>query len=104
MSATDKFKGPDIKPGSEVIYKRGDDEFSAVIESVTYTSASPAIYAELNRWQKARRALTPRRWRKPIPVIREARGPEIQINVVDSLRQVRQQVQLMEWLPKRPDS
>ncbi|AIY32478.1 hypothetical protein PBI_MIAZEAL_124 [Mycobacterium phage MiaZeal] len=87
-----------LQSGSQIIYKRGDDEWEAVVDSVEYTSSTPAVYAELTRRQKILRALTPKRWRKPIPIVREARGPEIRINTVDMWHQRRRDERLAEWL------
>lgn len=68
-----------IQPGSQIIYRRGDDEWEATVGSIEYTPATPAVYAEPGRWQRIIRSLTPRRWRKPLPIIRDARPVSIQI-------------------------
>ena len=83
MSAETPYQLPDgylgVRPGDRIVYKRGDDHLEATVSRVEYTAAKPAVYAELTRWQQAVRRLTPRRWRKPIPIVREATAPQILI-------------------------
>lgn len=53
--------------------------YTDIIDSVRYTSGSPAIYRDLNRWQSMIRRLTPRRWRKSL-LVRAAVLPSVTIN------------------------
>lgn len=68
-----------IRPGSLVTVSRDGVTRTERIKSVYYTSGKPAIHASLNWWQRAIRAVTPQRWRKPIPVIREAELPQMML-------------------------
>lgn len=66
-----------IGPGSLVTFSRNGVTRTERIKSVGYSSGKPAIYDSLNWWQRAIRGVTPQRWRKPIPVIREAELPQV---------------------------
>ena len=71
----------DIRPGSRISFVTKDGEMiTETVDSVRYESGSPAIYAELNWWQRMVRRLTPRRWRKPIPVVRVASTPTMRVS------------------------
>lgn len=53
------------------------------VKSVQYSSGSPAVYRRLNRWQRAMRALTPRRWRSSL-LVRPAEPAGFVINRPES--------------------
>ena len=73
----------DLSPGSRISFVNKDGEMiTEVIDSVRYESGSPAIYAELTWWQRMVRRLTPRRWRKPVPVVRVASTPTMRVSTV----------------------
>jgi hypothetical protein len=70
------------RPGDRVTIVRGGQTITEVVDSVTYRSPTPAIYRSPTRWQQIARRLTPARWRKPIPVVREAQPSRVEVKTV----------------------
>lgn len=56
-----RYQGPDIKPGDLMTIKIGDKLYTDVVYSI-----GPSYPPTLSRWQRIKRRLTPRRWRKPL--------------------------------------
>jgi len=78
---------PMIKPGSLVTVKNGDFTRTEV-----YTGPTPVIWPHLTLRRRALRALTPRRWRKPLkpiypadPVERQKKLIEQALKTIDQL-------------------
>lgn len=79
-----------IKPGSRITYIGSDGVARTdVVTATGYRSAQPAIYAHQNGWQLLVRRLTPRRWRKPVPVIRESQPAQVLLGFKDQSDPVR---------------
>lgn len=57
----------DIRPGSKVIFKRGDVEYTQTVESITYSTPPYVAARKLSRRERIMRWFTPKRWRKPLP-------------------------------------
>lgn len=70
---------PHLKTGDRFAFERDGVVYTDTIESVSYSSGSPAVYRDLNRWQWFLRRLTPRRWRRSL-LVREAEPAEVTIN------------------------
>lgn len=102
----DMYRDMGIVPGSRVAFEKDDVIYTDQVESVHYSSASPAIYRRLNRWQRAVRALTPRRWRKSL-LVRPAEAPAVRINgdspdVGKTLAQLEQMKSALNHLLRTP--
>ena len=67
-----------IKPGSLITYI-GSDGITRTerVAATGYRSGRPEIRKRLNRWERFTRRLTPARWRKPIPIIRECQPAQV---------------------------
>jgi hypothetical protein len=68
-----------MHPGDYISFEKDGAIHTERVESVHYSSGSPAIYKRLNRWQQMVRRFTPRRWRKSL-LVRAAEPPSIRIN------------------------
>lgn len=68
----------ELRPGLKFAVKVVD-----TVESVRYSSGSPAIHRSLNRWQRMVHRMTPRRWRKSL-LARPAELPSVTINGPES--------------------
>jgi hypothetical protein len=68
-----------MKLGDHISYEKDGVVRTERVESVSYTSGSPAIYRQLNRWQSLSRMLTPKRWRKSL-LVRPAEPASVTIN------------------------
>lgn len=55
-----------VGPGDKMAIQVGDQLYTDTIESVRMTSPAYVPRPEPSRWQRIRRAITPRRWRKPL--------------------------------------
>lgn len=60
----------DDKPPQKIAIQCGDELIEDTVHSVRYTSTRPEIRQHPTGWRKWLRAITPRRWRKPLPVVR----------------------------------
>lgn len=49
------------------------------VESVSYSSGTPPVYRNLNRWQRALRRITPAKRRSSL-LVRDAESPSVVIN------------------------
>lgn len=59
----------DIKPGDRIASVGLDGVMrTGKISSVVHTPAQPARRIQPTGWRKVARALTPKRWRKPLPM------------------------------------
>lgn len=77
---TDKYTGPDVRPGDRVKFIDVDgSQFDDVIHSVRYRSSQPEIRKQPTGWRKAIRRLTPPRFRKPLPVLRPAEPSGVEL-------------------------
>lgn len=65
--------------GDHISFERDGILHTERVESVHYSSGSPAVYRRLNRWQRLARRLTPKRWRRSL-LVREAEPPVVTIN------------------------
>lgn len=75
----------DVKPGDPISFAMPDGSLvTEVMTSSTWTSGSPAIYAELTWWQRVLRRLTPVHRRKPIPIVRPATLPSVTMKFGES--------------------
>jgi hypothetical protein len=72
-----------MKLGDHISYEKDGEVVTERVESVRYESGSPAIYRQLNWWQRVLRKLTPPRWRKPL-LVRAAELPKVTINQPES--------------------
>lgn len=61
---------PHLVPGSKMAVQIGDELIEDTVHSWRYTSAKPEIRKHPTGWHRIVRALTPVRWRKPLPIIR----------------------------------
>lgn len=59
---------PDLKLGDRFAVERDGVVYTEMVESVRWDGGAPAIYRDLNWWQRIARRLTPRRWRKSLLV------------------------------------
>lgn len=94
-----------MKIGDIVSFEKDGVIFSERIQSVHYTSASPALYRQLNHWQRIVRRLTAPRWRKSL-LVRAAEPSRITINDGDpvgrTLAQIEQMRGMFDWLMAGP--
>lgn len=72
---------PNLRLGSKVAVKRGDTVYTDTIDAVSYTSPTPAIYPTLTRWQRFKRAITPKSRRKPLRPIRAAKPAQVTVSM-----------------------
>ena len=72
----------ELKVGDPITVSRDGRTITQIVSEIGYRSAEPAIYKRLTRWEELVRRFTPRRFRKPIPVVREARPPEFTIETI----------------------
>ncbi len=72
-------EGAAVKLGDYISYDRDGQIVTEQVESWRYESGSPAVYRQLNRWQRFLRRLTPPRWRKSL-LVRPATLPTTTIN------------------------
>lgn len=92
---TDQFNDPDLHVGDRYTAVGPDNAmYTDYIHSVRYSSAEPEIRQQPTGWRCVLRSLTPRRWRKPLPIIRPYRpeGMEI-IGKSEYLRRAAQTVE-----------
>lgn len=86
-----------IRPGSRITYIGSDGiARTDVVTATGYRSPRPAIYAHQNRWQRLVRRITPQRWRKPVPVVREYQPAQVLLgfeNEDDPVRFAQRQVE-----------
>ena len=77
----ERYGSEDMKLGlgNRFSFERDGVIYTDIIESVHYSSGSPAVYRRLNHWQRMMRRVTPRRWRKTL-LIRPAALPSMTIN------------------------
>lgn len=76
--------GDALKVGDKVAFQSRDGIiYTDTIQAMTYTSAEPAIWPTLSRWQSFLRRMTPSRWRKPLEPIRAATLPTVAIKTGD---------------------
>lgn len=68
-----------MKLGDNISFEKDGMVHTERVESVRYTSGSPAIYRRLNRWQRAVRRLTPPPWRRSL-LVHPAELPTVTIN------------------------
>lgn len=68
--------------GDNISYVKDGIVHTERVESISYNSGSPAIYRNLNRWQRLARRLTPSRWRKSL-LVRAAEAPSVAFNSDD---------------------
>jgi hypothetical protein len=79
-SSEDMYRGfPDLKLGDRFSVECNGVLYADTVESVHYSSGSPAVYRTLNRWQRVVRGLTPRRWRKSL-LVRPTELPSVMVN------------------------
>lgn len=80
-SSEDMYRDfPYLRPGDRIAIECGGKLYTDTVQSVSYTSGTPAVWPSPTFWQRLRRAITPRRFRKPLEPIRPARGPEMTIS------------------------
>ncbi len=60
-----------IVPGQKIAVQIGDRLIEDTVHTVRYVSAQPEIRQHPTGWRRLLRAVTPRRWRKPLPIVRE---------------------------------
>lgn len=89
----DMYRDMGIRPGARVSVEIGGVLYTDTVQSITSTDAQPAIHPALNWWQRFRRQLTPRRWRKPIQPIWPAKPASITIEVGDTDEQAREPIE-----------
>lgn len=58
---------PDIKPGSKISFKRGDEMWTQAVDSISHSIQPYVAAPELSRRERIVRWLTPRRWRRALP-------------------------------------
>lgn len=68
-----------MKPGDMISFEKDGVIHTERVKSVRYQSASPAIYRQLNRWQRVLRRITPIRFRTPL-LVRPAEPSRVTIN------------------------
>ncbi len=61
---------PHLVPGSKMAVQIGDELIEDTVHSWRYTSAKPEIRQQPQGWRRIIRALTPTRFRKPLPITR----------------------------------
>lgn len=88
----DMYRDVGIRPGARVAVEIGGVLYTDTVAGVTLTGPEPAIYPTPNWWQRFRRQLTPRRWRKPIEPIRPAKPASITIDLGEADDDARQRI------------
>lgn len=79
MSGT-PYDAPDLHLGQQIAVQGRDGKLhTTTVTGVRYESGSPAIYRELNTWQRWLRRFTPKRWRKSL-LIQAAVPPSVTIS------------------------
>lgn len=97
-----------MKLGDHISYEKDGQVVTERVESMRYESGPPAIYRQLNWWQRVLRKLTPPRWRKPL-LVRAAVLPKVTINQPNSdpvgktLAQVQKMKAAMDTLAQSPN-
>jgi hypothetical protein len=79
ITPCEEGKLKDVKLGDNISFEKDGVIHTERIESVHYSGGSPAVYRQLNRWQRFVRRLTPQRWRRSL-LVRPARPSTITIN------------------------
>lgn len=71
---------PDLKPGDRYIVRGMDGaEKEDTVHSIHYRSAEPEIRQRPTGWRRILRQLTPRRWRKPLPIARPYKPAQYEV-------------------------
>jgi hypothetical protein len=65
--------------GERFSWEKDGVVYTDQVESVSYSSGSPPIYRNLNRWQRALRRITPPKRRNSL-LVRGAESPSVAIN------------------------
>lgn len=68
-----------IVPGQKIAVQIGDELLEDTVHTVIYKDARPEIRRHPTGWRKLLRRLTPRRWRKPLPVLRPAEPASMEV-------------------------
>lgn len=70
---------PVVRPGAKIAVQVGDELIEDTVHSVHYRDAQPEVVKHPTGWRKLLRALTPARWRKPLPVVRPYRPAQTEV-------------------------
>lgn len=68
-ASSDAFR-ESLRPGSRISVVRGGEVWEQTIQEVYFHVAGGGAPIRLTWWRRALRALTPRRWRRPLPTPR----------------------------------
>ena len=70
---------PFLTPGQKVAVQIGDELIEDTVHSWRYTSAKPEIQQRPTGWRRIIRALTPTRFRKPLPITRPYQPASVEV-------------------------
>lgn len=83
----------DDKTPQKIAIQIGDELIEDTVHSVRYTSARPEIRQHPTGWRKWLRAVTPRQWRKPLPVVRPHQPAAVEVITAGDVQRERERRQ-----------
>lgn len=70
----------DLKPGDRYTIKDVDGaEHHDTVHTIRYRSAEAEIRQRATGWRRVLREFTPKRWRKPLPIVRPYRPADVEV-------------------------
>lgn len=74
------YDGPHLNPGDRyTVIGLDGEQHEDIVHSIRYRDARPEIRQHPRGWRRILRAVTPRRWRKPLPIVRPYRPGGVEV-------------------------
>lgn len=100
-TAQDMYRDyPDLKLGDKIAVEKDGVIYTDTVQSVHYSSPEAEIWPHRSVWQRMIRALTPKRWRKPLQPIRPYKPATVAVGIgEDPLERAQDQIgKTLAWI------